>query len=71
MGEGNFGDYQYLGDAVFELRIDYGPGIRIYFALDGIEVVVILVGGDKSTQGRDIKKAKELWRQYLEQIHRR
>lgn len=71
VGEGNFGDYRYIEDGVFELRIDYGPGIRIYFALDGEDVVVILLGGDKSIQDRDIKKAKDLWRQYLEQKHGR
>lgn len=58
---GNFGKWRSVGDGVFELKIDYGPGYRIYYALDGNEVILLLVGGDKSTQSKDIKLAKELW----------
>lgn len=61
---GNFGDYRYLGDAVFELRIQTGPGYRIYFGLEQNQVVLLVLGGDKSTQSRDIAKAKKLWDQY-------
>ena len=61
---GNLGDYKPGGDGVCELRIDYGPGYRVYFALRGEEVILLLIGGDKSSQQRDIKKAKELNEQY-------
>lgn len=49
-----------------ELRIDCGPGYRVYFAEDGAAVVLLLVGGDKSTQVRDIKTAKRYWKEYRE-----
>lgn len=61
---GNLGDYKPVGDGVCELRIDYGPGYRLYFAQRGGELVLLLIGGDKSSQQRDIKKAKELNREY-------
>ena len=57
---GNFGDVAPVGEGVSELRIHYGPGYRVYFIQCGQVVVVLLAGGDKSTQGSDIKKAKEL-----------
>jgi putative addiction module killer protein len=63
---GNFGDVKSVGDGVGELRIDYGPGYRLYIARGGRDVVVLLCGGDKSTQDADIARAKalaeELWR---------
>lgn len=61
---GNFGDHKVVGDGVFELRIDYGPGYRVYFARDGAEIVILLIGGDKRTQDRDIETAKEYWADY-------
>ena len=57
---GNFGDVAPVGEGISELRIHYGPGYRVYFIQCGQVVVVLLAGGDKSTQGSDIKKAKEL-----------
>ncbi len=55
---GNPGDHRFLGDGVSELKIDYGPGYRIYFARRGDVLILLLGGGDKSTQANDIKKAK-------------
>jgi hypothetical protein len=49
---------------VFELRIPKGPGLRVYYALDGERLVLLLGGGDKSTQQRDIRAAKALWKEY-------
>jgi putative addiction module killer protein len=63
---GNFGDTKSLGDGVYELRIDIGPGYRVYYGLDGKTVVLLLSGGDKSTQIKDIKQAKEYWNDYKE-----
>lgn len=57
---GNFGDWKSLGDSVGELRVDAGPGYRVYFTRVGSEIVVLLARGDKSSQARDIRKAKEL-----------
>lgn len=61
---GNFGDHKTVGDGVCELRIDYGPGYRVYCGRDGAEIVILLVGGDKRTQDRDIETAKEYWTDY-------
>ena len=61
---GNFGDCKSLGQGVLELRIDYGPGYRVYFGRDGSDIVILLVGGDKRTQAKDINTAKEYWADY-------
>ncbi len=61
---GNRGDWKSVGGAIFELRIHYGPGYRIYCAEDGGELVILLIGGDKRTQAKDIKRAKEFWDDY-------
>ena len=60
---GNFGDCKPLKQAigVWELRIDYGSGYRVYFGKQGKAIVILLVGGDKGSQERDIKKAQEYW----------
>lgn len=58
---GNFGDHKPVGDGVWELRLDFGPGYRLYYAQVGRWVVLLLVGGDKSSQGKDIKLAKLFW----------
>lgn len=57
---GNFGDVEPVGEGVSEMRIHYGPGYRVYFVQRGSTVVVLLCGGDKSTQARDIKVARRL-----------
>lgn len=59
---GNFGDVRSVGAGVSELRIDYGPGYRVYFVQRGAALVILLCGGDKGTQDRDIRLAKELVR---------
>ncbi|MGY2364654.1 type II toxin-antitoxin system RelE/ParE family toxin [Pseudomonas azotoformans] len=57
---GNFGDCELVGDGVSEMRIHYGPGYRVYFTRRNKAVYLLLVGGDKSTQSRDIKRAKQI-----------
>lgn len=59
---GNPGDVSPVREGVSELRIDYGPGYRVYFVQRGREVVILLAGGDKRTQSRDIEKALEMAR---------
>ncbi len=58
---GNFGDYRSVGAGVCEFRIDYGSGYRIYFGQIGTTIVLLLCGGDKSTQEQDIRQAIEYW----------
>ncbi len=64
---GNLGDYKRIDAGLFELRLFFNGGIRIYFGRDGEKIIVLLCGGDKDTQKRDIEKAHEYWRQYHEQ----
>jgi len=58
--QGNFGDYKVISSEISELRITTGPGYRVYYTIKGEEIVLLLVGGDKSTQSKDIEKAKKL-----------
>lgn len=62
LAAGNAGDVKPVGEGVSELRIDYGPGYRVYFTKRGRDVVILLAGGDKSTQAGDIKAALRLAR---------
>jgi len=57
---GKLGDYKFVGKGVSEFRITYGPGYRIYYTLKGNSIILLLIGGDKSTQSKDIKKAQQL-----------
>ena len=61
---GNFGDCKPVGEGVFELRVHAGPGYRVYFGQAGTTVVLLLIGGDKSTQHKDIPVAQAYWLEY-------
>ena len=63
---GNVGDYKNVGSGVFELRIHYGPGYRVYYGHSGNEIVLLLLGGDKTTQAQDIATAATYWKHYRE-----
>ena len=62
LAAGNPGDVEPVGEGVSEMRIDYGPGYRVYFKRRGKELIILLAGGDKSTQSKDIKTALRLAR---------
>jgi len=68
---GNFGNRESVGSGVYELKIHYGPGYRIYYGMRGKTIVILLCGGDKSSQKKDIKKAKEFWEECLQMKIRR
>jgi putative addiction module killer protein len=61
---GNLGDYKFISDGMFELRVDTGAGYRVYFGRISDDRIVVLWAGDKSTQVRDIEKALEFWMDY-------
>jgi putative addiction module killer protein len=61
---GNLGDVKPVGEGVSERRIDFGPGYRVYFGQDGQRLVILLLGGTKKRQQRDISQAKAYWRDY-------
>ena len=63
--EGSLGDYKSVGHGVCEIRLAFGPGFRIYFGFDGQRAVILLAGGDKGSQRRDITKARRYWIDYL------
>ena len=60
LANGNVGDVKPVGEGISELRIDYGPGYRVYFKRRGVHLILLLCGGNKQTQDRDIKRAKAL-----------
>ena len=64
---GNPGDSKSVGEGIFELRIHYGPGYRVYYKDTGKEIILLLCGGDKSTQQEDIKQAKKIARHFEEE----
>ncbi|MCA9979830.1 MAG: type II toxin-antitoxin system RelE/ParE family toxin [Anaerolineales bacterium] len=66
---GNFGDCKSVGQGVLELRLTHGPGYRVYLGRKGQTVVILLYGGHKKNQSRDIKLAQEYWADYLEKQH--
>lgn len=67
--KGNFGKHKSLGAGVMEIKFDFGPGYRVYYALDGSELILLLMGGDKSTQSKDIELAKYYWKTHQEENH--
>lgn len=62
--QGNFGDCKYLRDGIFELRLFFGSGYRIYYGRDGENIIVLLAGGDKGKQDKDIQIALRNWKEY-------
>ena len=67
MADGDFGDVKAIGEGISEARIDYGPGYRVYFMQQGRQLVILLCGGDKSSQSRDIKQARLIAESWQEQ----
>ncbi len=61
---GNYGDYKSLKEGIFELRFAFGSGYRVYFGEEGDTIVILLCGGDKSSQEKDIETAKTYWQEY-------
>lgn len=64
MEEGNFSNTKSIGEGIFENKINYGPGYRIYFANDGDTIIILLAGGTKKSQSSDIRKARDYWMDY-------
>ncbi len=63
---GNFGKYRELQSGVFEIKENFGPGYRVYFGIDDDRIILLLCGGDKGSQDRDIERAIKFWKDYLE-----
>jgi putative addiction module killer protein len=61
---GNFGDRKSVGEGVFELRFTFGPGFRVYYGIVGKQIVLLLIGGSKKNQDKDIKTAQKFWKAY-------
>lgn len=67
LSEGNPGDVKPIGGGLSEMRIDEGPGYRVYYGTRGDELIIVLAGGDKGSQAKDIKTAQVLWSEYKAQ----
>ena len=65
---GLLGDNRFVGEGVYELKIDHGPGYRVYYAREGNNVILLLLGGDKSQQAKDIAQAKDYWRDHQRRL---
>ena len=63
---GNLGDHKSIGGGLWEARVMFGPGYRIYYGKEGLSIILLLFGGDKSSQTADIRKARRLFKKYLE-----
>jgi putative addiction module killer protein len=63
--QGNYGDCESVGEGISELRMFFGPGYRVYFGEQGNDIVLLLCGGDKDSQDKDIQQAKAYWQEYL------
>ena len=61
---GNAGDFKSIGNGIYELRIHYGPGYRIYFGQTGKQIILLLCGGNKASQQQDVNRAKQYWQEY-------
>ncbi|NOT62807.1 MAG: type II toxin-antitoxin system RelE/ParE family toxin [Acidobacteria bacterium] len=70
LSAGNPGDYKSVGAGVYELRIDHGPGYRLYFSFSGQQIVLLLCGGVKATQAADITAAHDYWQDFQERKDR-
>jgi putative addiction module killer protein len=67
---GLLGDWKSLSRGVFELRIDHGPGYRVYYGQEGNALILLLCGGDKSTQAKDLERAHAYWKDYKARLHK-
>lgn len=65
---GHYGDYKPVGDGVHEFRFFFGAGYRVYFGEDGDKLVILLCGGDKDSQSRDIQQAQRYWQEYISHV---
>jgi putative addiction module killer protein len=66
---GNLGDHRFVGKGVWEAKIMFGPGFRLCFGKEDRTIILLIPGGDKSSQTRDIRRAQQLWKEYLERKH--
>ncbi len=66
--QGNYGDWKSVGQGIRELRLPFGSGYRIYFGEHKDQLIILLIGGDKSTQSKDIKNAQDYWYEYQENL---
>lgn len=65
---GMLGDNRFVGEGVYELKIDHGPGYRVYYAREGKNIILLLLGGDKSKQGKDIAQAQAYWQDHQRRL---